>query len=144
MDYGIYYIDNTFEEWQSYSNLLPNVIINELEINKVTKMLYAGTYGRGLWVSPLVTGTTGVEELAFRKEVSLHPNPATSEVIITTPYSISGELRVFDTTGKLLIYDHEALFGNSYSLDISSLSTGAYFVRLNTAKGEVTKKLLKQ
>src|SRR5690606_5303578 len=33
MDYGIYYIDNTFTDWQPYSNLLPNVIINELDIN---------------------------------------------------------------------------------------------------------------
>lgn len=144
MDYGVYYIDNTFDEWQSYSNLLPNVIVNELEINHVTKTLYAGTYGRGLWASPLVSATAGTKDLSFQKGVSLHPNPAKSEVIISTPYSISGEIRVFDTMGKLLLYNHDAVFGNSYSLDVSSLSTGTYFVRLNTAKGEVTKKLMKQ
>ena len=144
MDYGIYYIDNTFDEWQPYNNLLPNVMINELEINHETKMLYAGTYGRGLWVSPLVEGTVGTEDLSFQKSVILHPNPATSEVLISTPFSINGEIRVFDSTGKLLIYEHDAVFGNSYSLDVSSLSTGTYFVRLNTVKGEVTKKFIKQ
>lgn len=143
MDYGVYYIDNTFEDWQPYNNLLPNVIINELEINQVTRMLYAGTYGRGLWVSPLVTASIGTEDLSFRNGVSLHPNPTTSEVVISTPISINGEIRVFDISGKLLIYDHDAVFGNSYLLDVSSLSTGTYFVRLNTSKGEVTKKLIK-
>jgi len=46
--------------------------------------------------------------------------------------------------GKLLIYDHNAVLENTYSLDISSLSSGTYFVRLNTPNGEVTKKLIKQ
>lgn len=144
MDYGIYYIDNTFEEWQPYNNLLPNVIINELEINNETRMLYAGTYGRGLWVSPLVARTVGTEDLTFQNGVSLHPNPATSEVMISTPFSTNGEVRVFDSLGKLLIYDHNAILGNSYSLNISALSSGTYFVRLNTPNGEVTKKLIKQ
>ena len=144
MDYGVYYIDNTFDEWQPYSNLLPNVIINELEINNETRMLYAGTYGRGLWVSPLVARTVGTEDLSFQKGVTLHPNPATSEVMISTPFSTYGEVRVFDSLGKLLIYDHNAVLENTYSLDISSLSSGTYFVRLNTPNGEVTKKLIKQ
>ena len=47
MDYGIFYIDNTFNEWQPYSTNLPNVIINELEINSADGKIYAGTYGRG-------------------------------------------------------------------------------------------------
>ena len=144
MDYGVYYIDNTFENWQPYNNLLPNVIVNELEINQTTRTLYAGTYGRGLWASPLVSESVGVEELTFRNSVSLHPNPATTEVVISTPFEINGEIRVFDISGKLLIYNNEVNFNNNYLLDISSLSTGTYFVRLNTAKGEVTKKLLKQ
>lgn len=144
MDYGVYYIDNTFEDWQPYNNLLPNVIVNELEINQTTRTLYAGTYGRGLWASPLVSESVGIEELTFRNSVSLHPNPATTEVVISTPFEINGEIRVFDISGKLLIYNNEVNFNNNYLLDISSLSTGTYFVRLNTAKGEVTKKLLKQ
>ena len=35
MNYGVFYIDNTFSEWQPFSNNLPNVIISELEINTV-------------------------------------------------------------------------------------------------------------
>ena len=54
MDYGIFYIDNTLDEWQPYSTNLPNVIINELEINSADGKIYAGTYGRGLWASPYV------------------------------------------------------------------------------------------
>lgn len=49
MNYGIYYIDNTFSEWQPFITNLPNVIVNELEINQEDGKIYAGTYGRGLW-----------------------------------------------------------------------------------------------
>ncbi len=144
MDYGIYYIDNTFNDWQPYSNLLPNVMINELEINKADNLLYAGTYGRGLWVSPLAGGVVGMDELSFRNSVNIHPNPAVSEVVISSPKNVEGEIRVFDATGKLLIYEHDAILKNSYTLNISSLSTGIYFIRLNTAEGAVTKRLIKQ
>lgn len=143
MDYGVYYIDNTFTDWQPYSNMLPNVIINELEINQVTRTLYAGTYGRGLWASPLVEKKIGVGENVFNDQVKIHPNPATSEVVITSPKQVEGTIKVFDLLGKLLIHKKRVVLQNNYSLDISQLSQGTYFIRLNTAEGMATKKLLK-
>ncbi|MDC8001952.1 T9SS type A sorting domain-containing protein [Aequorivita todarodis] len=142
MDYGIYYIDNTFTDWQPYSNLLPNVIINELDINKTTNTLFAGTYGRGLWASPLVDNTVGIEDVISESSMDLYPNPATSEFTIALPKSIKAEVRVFDITGKLLIYEAEALIANRHTVAVSSLSSGTYFVRLNTEEGTATKKLL--
>lgn len=142
MDYGVYYIDNTFEEWQPYNNLLPNVIINELEINKTTGMIYAGTYGRGLWASPVVSPTVGIGENTFEQEVKVYPNPAVAEVNITMPYKMTGELRMFDITGKLLKYERKAIFENTYTLDVSSIPAGVYFIRLNTSEGVAVKKLI--
>lgn len=142
MDYGIYYIDNTFTDWQPFSNLLPNVIVNELEINNTTNLLYAGTYGRGLWVSPLVEGTAGVEDRISDSNVTIYPNPATSEFTIALPKTMKAEIRIFDITGKLLIYEADTLISNKHTVDVSSLSSGTYFVRLNTEEGTATKKLL--
>ncbi len=142
MDYGIYYIDNTFTDWQPYSNLLPNVYVNELEINSVDNKLYAATYGRGLWASPLVTGTAGVNDLISENNVKIYPNPATSQFTIELPKTMKAEIRVFDITGKLLIFEADALISNKHTVDISTLTTGTYFVRLNSEEGTATKKLL--
>ncbi|WGF91350.1 T9SS type A sorting domain-containing protein [Aequorivita marisscotiae] len=142
MDYGIYYIDNTFTDWQPYSNLLPNVYVNELEINKVDGKIYAGTYGRGLWASPLVAGTAGVEDRISANSVSLYPNPASAQFTIALPKALNAEVRVFDISGKLLIYQAETLISSKHSVDVSALSTGTYFVRINSEEGTVTKKLL--
>ncbi|HLW33591.1 MAG TPA: T9SS type A sorting domain-containing protein [Aequorivita sp.] len=142
MDYGIYYIDNTFSDWQPYSNLLPNVQVNELEINKTTNMLYAGTYGRGLWVSPVMGATAGVEDQVLANRLSIYPNPATSEIIIALPKSMHGEIRIFDMTGKLLFYKANSLIDKNQTVDVSTLSSGVYFVRLNTPEGMASKKLV--
>ncbi len=53
MDYGIYYIGDQNTQWQLFANNLPNVKVNELEINTAKGMLYAGTYGRGVFRSLL-------------------------------------------------------------------------------------------
>ncbi|MGB3946486.1 MAG: T9SS type A sorting domain-containing protein [Bacteroidia bacterium] len=48
-DVGVYYTDATMNSWIPYSNGLPNVIVNELEIHYASNKLRAATYGRGLW-----------------------------------------------------------------------------------------------
>lgn len=144
MDYGIYYIDNRFDEWQPYNNMLPNVMINELEINKANGMIYAGTYGRGLWASPVVQPTMDTPDNKFASEVKLQPNPASSEVNIHLPGKVEAEVRLFDVSGKLLKSEQKTVIDNSYTLDVSHLPAGVYFVKLNSPEGKVVKKLLKE
>jgi hypothetical protein len=45
--------DDFTESWESYSNNLPPVVVNDLKINYSTGKLYAGTYGRGVWTTKL-------------------------------------------------------------------------------------------
>ncbi|MBI9038170.1 MAG: T9SS type A sorting domain-containing protein [Bacteroidales bacterium] len=54
MDVGIYFKDNTLDDWEPFMTNLPNVIVNELEIHYETGRIRAGTYGRGLWESDLM------------------------------------------------------------------------------------------
>ncbi|WP_310992416.1 T9SS type A sorting domain-containing protein [Aequorivita marina] len=142
MDYGIFYIDDTFSEWQPYNNLLPNVMINEFEINNTTNTLYAATYGRGLWASPLVEATVGIDEVVSENSVSIYPNPATSEITIAMPKSVNAEIRIFDISGKLLVFEAQTLVNSKHKVNVSSLTPGAYFVRINSEEGTATKKLL--
>jgi len=142
MNYGIYYIDNTMSEWETYSNNLPNVIINELEINKVEQKIYAGTYGRGLWASPIVYNSIGLEELVIQKDIVLFPNPATTSLYIETNKISKASIRIFDSMGKLLVYQPDISFDKTHQIDISSFQNGIYFVRFNTEKGHLTKKLI--
>lgn len=56
-DVGIYYRDSTMANWFPFYQGLPNVIVNELEINYTEGKIRAATYGRGLWESALFGGS---------------------------------------------------------------------------------------
>ncbi len=144
MDYGIFYIDNTFTDWQPYNNNLPNVIINELEINNVDNKIYAASYGRGLWASPLVITAIGIESFLSVDNVFIYPNPATETIHLMFKDMVEADLRIFDTSGKLIIYLPNVLLKDEYTIDISKLNTGLFFLRINSDKGVLTKKIFKK
>jgi len=144
MNYGLFYIDDTFTEWQPYFNNLPNVIINELEINTVDNTIYAASYGRGLWASPIVPQILNTDSFLSESNVSLLPNPAQSIVTIHLQKDVEATIRVFDISGKLVIYQPNILIQGSHSLSISGLKSGVYFIRINSEEGSLTKKLIKE
>lgn len=54
MDIGIYYRDNSQASWTLYNQGLPNVPVSDFEITPANpSLLYAATYGRGVWVASL-------------------------------------------------------------------------------------------
>ncbi|NVK52124.1 MAG: T9SS type A sorting domain-containing protein [Flavobacteriaceae bacterium] len=143
MNYGIYYIDNTLTTWQNFSNLLPNVKVNELEINTAENKIYAGTYGRGVWSSDLYNKSLSIDKDELEKSVMVYPNPTSNKITINLKSSSKGEFRVFNLQGQLVQYE-KANEINNKSIDISKLSNGTYFVRLNIEGGIVTKKIIKE
>lgn len=54
-DIGVYYRNTTLGDWIPYMNGLPTMPVFDLEINKTSGLIRAGTYGRGLWSSALYT-----------------------------------------------------------------------------------------
>ena len=52
-DLGVYYRDDTTNNWQLFSTNLPNTLVYDLEINYDQALLVAGTYGRGVWETPI-------------------------------------------------------------------------------------------
>ena len=49
MDIGIYYIDNTMDDWQLYSEGFPMVGVNDLKIHYSSDQIFAASLGRGIW-----------------------------------------------------------------------------------------------
>lgn len=51
MDIGVYYYNDLIGTWLPFNENLPNVIVNDIEINEATSLIRIGTYGRGVWES---------------------------------------------------------------------------------------------
>ncbi|MEI7897409.1 MAG: 3-coathanger stack domain-containing protein [bacterium] len=54
-DIGIFYLDNSLSDWLPFRNGLPTVPVMDIEINSTNNLIFAGTFGRGLWVSATYT-----------------------------------------------------------------------------------------
>ena len=88
-----------------------------------------------------LTGTLGVDTPATIAKFKVYPNPATSVVTISTPDVDSATLSVTDLSGKVVMT--KSLTGIENTLDISNLSTGAYFFELSSDSKKEVVKILK-
>lgn len=50
---GVYFINDDISAWEAYDTNLPHVAVRDLDINEEDAKLYAGTYGRGVFVSDI-------------------------------------------------------------------------------------------
>jgi len=50
---GVYHINDNMTEWEAFDTNLPNVPIADMEINSEEGVITVGTYGRGVWQSPI-------------------------------------------------------------------------------------------
>lgn len=71
----------------------------------------------------------------------VYPNPATNVVTISTPDSETAKLAVTDLSGKVVMT--KSLSGIENTVDISNLSTGAYFFEVSSNNNKEVIKILK-
>ena len=68
--------------------------------------------------------------IATKVSLSIIPNPASQEVVIKTTKDLSqAQINIYDLTGKLL-YTSQRNSGSSFTIDISSFTSGSYLVSL--------------
>lgn len=89
------------------------------------------------------TVTLGVNDLAI-DNYKLYPNPATNIVNLKFNQSLDNEIEinVFSIQGKLVINTTKQLQNKSSQLDISSLKSGLYFLKISDGEHTSTKKLI--
>lgn len=95
--------------------------------------------GGGFWrfILAKVTGTS-VQELE-KDMFSIYPNPATSEVLISSDQRVD-EITVFDFTGKTLLMKMNPSMQET--LDVSNYARGIYFVQSRVGDQRITQKLI--
>lgn len=85
----------------------------------------------GLWNDDCVcVEGMGVEGSAAKEAFSLHPNPASTELFITTPNGQPAQVRVFDMLGQLVLEKDQAT-----RLNVAHLAPGTYSLMIMDGKG---------
>ncbi len=90
---------------------------------------------------------TATSQLEINNNFNLAPNPTTGNITITFNPAIDElkDITVFNTLGQV-VYSNNALnpAKDCYSINLSTLSKGIYFVRCNFASASITRKILFQ
>ena len=84
---------------------------------------------------------TGIED-NFTNNISIYPNPVKDRLYIETESEIE-EVIVYDIYGRHQVTEspsHQEMI----SIDISNLTSGVYFVKINTANGNIVKRFVKE
>lgn len=86
-----------------------------------TPCISAAGYG-GLWSNNCICiENVGIEEIAAAQGIALHPNPASTELFITTPNGLPVHVKVFDMLGQLVAEKTQAT-----RLHVANLAPGTY------------------
>ena len=111
----------------------------------VTASIIANTSAGAVPVSgtwPLtVTGTAGIQSLNQVSNFFISPNPATSELFISSTTHF-GKVQVIDALGKIVLA-HDTNYAAQTTINISSLNKGVYFLQVNDGVNVTTKKFIK-
>ena len=84
-------------------------------------------------------GYVGIDELS-NESLSIYPNPAKNELIINNGELKIEQISIIDVTGKIV----KAIIGTVNTVNVSDLTRGIYFIQIQTEKGLVNSKFIKE
>ena len=84
------------------------------------------------------SGTSDIENISS-KEFSIYPNPTVNYLFINRLNDYKN-LAIYDMTGQLINYSE----ANNNQIDVSNFQNGIYILKIETEKGILTNKFVKQ
>ncbi len=93
-------------------------------------------------VTVVVNVSTGINPIKSNPDLQLFPNPADDELTVATSY-IADDIQITNLVGQVILnINHPDKKTNAYQLDVSSLSSGVYFLTMNSEEEMITKKFI--
>jgi len=86
------------------------------------------------------TSINGIGDQSVNEGLRIYPNPATDYIVVDLPAGISSQasITVIDVLGKVV---SNQTIDSGASMDVSSLSNGAYLLRINYDGKSITRKI---
>ncbi len=147
---GVYFTDDSLDEWVPYMENLPNVKVNELEISNVTNELYAATYGRGIWKTATISSSVK-SNFVDNFEIELFPNPTINHITLKFDTKINdnkyeilsntANVNIVDISGRVVFNKNiDIISGENCILLETNLLSGMYFIELKAKNINLVRK----
>lgn len=124
--------------WSPISAGLPSVNINTLAV--INKNLFAGTWGRGVWMLKNVTVDVDQEV----PSISISPNPVDDFFQINGSVGTIDSYQIIDAQGKISLPIQLQKVNDMYQASVGNLSPGIYLLRIIKEGNPIQIKFLKK
>jgi hypothetical protein len=140
-----YQLDSESPVWQPDNEGLANVRIDMLQLREADNTVLAGTHGRGFYSATFnYDPTTGVAA-HLTDGIAVVPNPARESARVMLPESCNGTVNftIVALNGEVVSRNACNCDASYIQVDLSNLSPGTYFLRINDGKHVQLKKFIK-
>jgi PKD repeat protein len=129
----------TQQQWkQGVTNIPSSYFVDDFRF----RFVFNGRGGNNIFIDDInIDVAAGVEENSFEdNSLKLFPNPTTGKINLVLPANTGNikEVKLLDSKGSLV-----AVFNNTRTVDISTLSSGLYFVIAETENGFYRQRIVK-
>ena len=84
-----------------------------------------------------------ISETIF-ESLNIYPNPTSGILHIQSDYLMGTvDTKIYNLQGQVVLFDHSVPSNGTISLDLSSIKTGIYFIKISSEEGTVVKKIVK-
>lgn len=140
---GVYHSSNGGIKWTKLGKGLPNVDVRDIDIHYTADKLVAATFGRGIWEINIVNATLGVEDEKFDENFSfiVYPNPVVdNDLHVKINSDTEFKFEIYNVVGGVV----KKGILNKATIDVSSLSSNLYMIRIFDNKRSKTIKFIKK
>lgn len=129
---GVYYTNDSLDEWKHYSDNLPNCIVNKLQIQQSTGEIFCASYGRGIWKTNLLPSSVPNQDKT-RLTIELYPNPSKGELYLkyqsNNEIINNAEIILTDILGRVVYKENNVFLSNNREKLINlDIKAGVYFI----------------
>jgi hypothetical protein len=125
-------------------NDLPDVPVVDLDFHQPTRTLIAATYGRSMYSFNVDQLLSANENSIKIDSIDLFPNPVLSTMNLMTDFVQNTDYLILDLSGRTIFGGIIPGGGSHYQIDVSSIISGNYILRITESDKVFTKKFIKK
>ena len=140
----VYHTSDVGETWSATPDTIPNLLLATLNAPDSANAWIVGIGGK---IYKGVRSTAGINNMSLNIEVRIYPNPSSNQINVVMN-SESDELinySLSDMMGRITRNGQWSLNSSNskFTLNISDITNGIYFLNLNTKDGQGTFQIMK-
>ncbi|MDC8005652.1 T9SS type A sorting domain-containing protein [Aureisphaera galaxeae] len=139
-DAGVFASADNGANWAPFGDNMPPVVVTDMHIHEGDEYLYAATYGRSAYKMDIANDILSTSDSNFEAAIAMYPNPASELVnIVLKGQEETTEVAVYDALGRIALPAQRLANG---VLNVASLSSGVYYVKINQQGKRAVKRLI--